>query len=83
MTPKWDENSACPRCCAPLGLNLFQKGFRLRCNKCRFKVYPRPGEISEDLLQRFFRECVGPQIEAARAHLDKYISSLRHEGNRE
>ncbi len=83
MTPKWTENSVCPKCSAPLYLNLFQKGFRLRCNKCRFKVYPRPGEISEDLLQRFLRESVGPQIEAVRDRLNKYISSLRHEATRE
>ena len=78
MTPKWTENSVCPRCGAPLGLNLFQKGFRLRCKKCRFKVYPQPGEISEDYLQRFLSEHVSPQIKAAQPHLNKYISSLRH-----
>lgn len=83
MIPKWTENSVCPRCSTPLNLRLFQKGFRLRCNKCRFKVYPRPGEISEDFLQRFLREGVGPQIEDAQSRLNKYISSLRHGEDRE
>jgi tRNA(Ile2) C34 agmatinyltransferase TiaS len=77
MTPKWTENSICPRCNSPLYLRLFQKGFRLRCKKCRFKVYPQPGEISEEFLQRFLRKGVAPQIEAYQTHLNKYISSLR------
>lgn len=83
MTPKWTENSVCPRCSTPLNLRLFQKGFRLRCNKCRFKVYPRPGEISEDLLQRYLREAVKPQIEEGRARLDKWRASLRDEATLE
>jgi ribosomal protein S27AE len=80
MTPKWTEKSVCPKCGGPLFLNMFQKGFRLNCKKCRFKVYPHPGEVSEDLIQRFLRENVAPQIKELQSRLDKWRSSFQHEG---
>jgi len=38
---KYDDNILCPKCGATMGLAVLKKGFRFRCTKCRFKIYPR------------------------------------------
>ena len=65
----YDENSVCPRCGGKLWLRLFQKGFRLRCKKCRFKVYPPIEQISEDLIQRHVERCTSPTPKEVHDHL--------------
>jgi len=80
---KYDENVRCPECGNSLQLRLFQKGFRFRCEKCKFKVYPPLDQISEELLMRYLRESVQPALAEAQSRFDKWRSSLRREANPE
>jgi len=78
MKIKYDENSVCPKCGEHLYLNMFKKGYRLNCKKCRFKVYPPVEQISPDLLKAFVAQ-IGDQIDETLSQLfDKHPAAAEY-----
>ncbi len=77
MEPKWTGDSVCPACGGEIHVKLFQKGIRVDCKSCKFKIYPKPGDVSESLVRTFLDETVTPLIKDVRSHLNKCKSSPR------
>lgn len=75
---KYGLNSVCPNCNNQLAFNSLQRGFRIKCTKCRFKVYPVAIEqIEQELLDCFYGDHLKRHIDAARSRLHNCRSSLR------
>ena len=74
---KYDEKSRCPKCGGILALNLFKKGFRIKCTECRFKIYPPPEQISEELKQGFLQQWNAEKIQPMRSAIESYIQRKR------
>lgn len=61
------ENSVCPKCGSAIKIGLLKKGFRVKCSKCPFKIYPFHGEISQGILSVYLK----PYLEKGQAVSDQ------------